>query len=52
MVSITCPQDFIFFNFELNLGIDISSIQVNITLEWLSDDLVDGKSTLVLAMAW
>ena len=31
---------------------DILSIQVNITLEWMPEDHVDGKSTLIQVMAW
>ena len=34
------------------LEIDISSIQLNIGLEQMPGDLVDGKSTLVQVMAW
>ena len=39
--------------FKPNLGIysDILSIQININLEWMPEDLVDGKSTLVQVMA-
>ena len=33
-------------------GIDILSIQINITLKWMSEDLIDGKSTLFQVMAW
>ena len=29
-------------NFKSNLGIDVLSVQVNITLEWMPEDLVDG----------
>ena len=32
-------------NFKHNLGIDILSIQVNITLEWMPEDLIDEKLT-------
>ena len=40
-------------DFEQNLEFAISSIQVNITLEWMPDDLIDdGKSTLLEFMAW
>ena len=31
--------------------VDVSSIQVNNTLECVSEDLVDGKSTLVVAIS-
>ena len=33
------------------MEIDILSIQVDITLEWMPEDLVGGKSTLVQVMA-
>ena len=39
-------------NFKHNLGNDISSIQVNITLEWMPEDFFDVKSALVQVMAW
>ena len=29
------------------MGIDILSIQVNIALEWMPEDIVDGKSSLL-----
>ena len=34
------------------VGIGILSIQVNITLEWIPEDIVDIESTLVKVMAW
>ena len=34
------------------MGIDILSIQMNIILGWMPEDLIDGKSTLVQVMAW
>ena len=34
------------------MGVDIFDIQVNNTLEWMAEDLVDGKLTLVQAVAW
>ena len=40
------------FYFKHNLGIDILSIQVNINLEQMPDDLTDGQSTLVQILAW
>ena len=42
-----CGGDFKCVNFKHNLCIDILSIQVNITLEWMPEELVDGKWTLV-----
>ena len=47
-----CDCDFKCVNFKYNLGIDKSSIQANITLEWMPEDLADGKSSLVQVMAW
>ena len=44
--------DFYYANFKQNLGIDILSIQVKTTLEWMPEDLTDGKSKLVQVMAW
>ena len=44
--------DFKYMNFKHNLGIDILSIKGNVTLEWISEDLVDGRSTLDRVMAW
>ena len=38
-------------NFKHNLWIDILSIQVNITPEWMPGDSIDGKSTSVQVMA-
>ena len=38
-----CGSDFQYVNFKHNLGIDILSIQENITQEWMPEDLVDGK---------
>ena len=40
-----CGCNFKCINFKHKLGIDILSIQVNFTLEWLPEDLVDCKST-------
>ena len=34
------------------MGIDISIIQLNATLGWIAEDLVDGKLTSVHVMAW
>ena len=31
---------------------DTLSIQENITLEWMSEDVNDGKSTLIQVMSW
>ena len=39
-------------NFKHNLGIDILSIQVNITFEWITEDPTAGNSTLGQVMAW
>ena len=39
-------------NFKHNFWADILSIQVNIFLVWMWDDLIDGKSTLGQLMAW
>ena len=47
-----CVCDFKYVNFKHNFGIVILSIEVTITLEWMLEDLVDGKSTLVQVMAW
>ena len=38
--------------FQTHLGIDIWGILVNITLEWMPENPVDGKSTLFQVMAW
>ena len=35
-----------------NLGIDILIIKENITLQWMLEDLVNGKTNLVQVMAW
>ena len=35
--------EFWWVNFEHNFGIDILSIQINITLEWMPEDLIDGS---------
>ena len=40
------------YKFETQLGDDILGIHVNISLEWLLDSLIDGKSALVQVMAW
>ena len=34
------------------MGISGLSIQVNITLDWMPEDLDDGKPTLVQVMVW
>ena len=47
-----CGCDFKCEKFKCNMVIDIWSIQVNITLEWMSEDQIDDKSTLVQVMAW
>ena len=39
-----CGCDFKSINLKYNLWVDILSIQVYITLEWMPDDLVDGSS--------
>ena len=46
-----CDCDFKWVNLKHSLGIDVLSIPVNITLEWMPEDLIDGKSTLVQVMA-
>ena len=43
--------DFKCADLKYNWGIDILSIQVNITLKWMPEDLVDGKSTFIQVMA-
>ena len=30
-------------NFKHNFGIDVFSIQINITMEWVPEDIVDGN---------
>ena len=40
-------SDFKYMNFNHNLGIDILSTQINITLEWMPGDLVIGKTAWV-----
>ena len=47
-----CGYDFESVNFKYDLGIDILSIQINITLEWMPEDHIDGQPTLVQVMAW
>ena len=44
-----CGCDFIWVNFKHNVGVGVISVQVNTTMEWMSTDLVDGESTLVMA---
>ena len=53
-LSLTCGRDFWLW-FQLckhNFVIYILRIQPNIILEWMRDEIVVGKSTLVQAMAW
>ena len=50
--TLGCGCGFKCVNLKHNLGIDILSVQLNITLEWIPEDLVDVKSTLVQVMAW
>ena len=40
-------NDYKCVNFKHNLVIDMLRLQVNTTLKWMPEDLVDGKSTLV-----
>ena len=47
-----CGCDFKCVNYKHNLGIDILSIEINITLKWKTKDLVEGKPTFVQVMAW
>ena len=47
-----CDCGFKCVNFKHNLGIYILNNHVNITPEWMPEDVVDGKSTLVQIMAW
>ena len=47
-----CGYDFKCVDFKHNLGIDIFSIHVNITLELMPVDLIDSKLTLFQVMAW
>ena len=44
--------DLKYLHFKNNLRNDILSIYVGITLKWMSDDPLDGKSALVEVMAW
>ena len=39
-------------NFKLSFDIDILNMEVNITREWMSDDVVDDQSTPAQVMAW
>ena len=47
-----CGCDFKYIIFKHNLGINILSIQVDITVEWMPDDRIDFKTALVQVMAW
>ena len=47
-----CVCDFGSVNFKHDLGIDILSIKINITLEWMPEHLIYDMSTLVRVMAW
>ena len=47
-----CGCDFKWVNFKHNLGIGILSISINITLEWIPENLVDPKSIWGQVMAW
>ena len=47
-----CGWDFKCVKFKHNLKIEILNIQVNITLEWMPEDFIGDKSTLVQVMAW
>ena len=47
-----CGCHFKCVNFKHNLGVDILSVQVKSIMEWGTEDLADGKSTLVQVMAW
>ena len=47
-----CSYDFECAIVKHNLGVDSLSIHANIILEWMPEDLVEGKSTLVQVMAW
>ena len=38
-----CGFDFKCVNFKHNMGIDIRGIQININLEWMPEDLLDGN---------
>ena len=49
---VKCGYDLECVNYEHNLGIYILSNQVNITLEWMPEDVVDNKSTSVPVIAW
>ena len=40
-----------YINLKHDLGTDIFSILVNITLKLMPEDLIDGESTVVQAMA-
>ena len=56
MIELVVPRrresDFKCVNFKHKLEIDIFIIQVNVSLELMPEDHIDGKSTLVQVMAW
>ena len=47
-MDLAVPRKAVKFNHSLtHLEIDILNILVNITLEWMPEDLIDSKSTLI-----
>ena len=47
-----CHWDFKGESFKHNFGVDMLGIQINLTLEWMPEDLIHGQSTLIEVMAW
>ena len=52
LFSERCDCDLKCVNLRHNMGVDILSIKVNISQEWMSEDHVGGKSTLLQVMGW
>ena len=48
----SCGHDFKCVNFKHNLRTDILSIQINIMLDWITEDFFGDKSTLFQVMVW
>ena len=51
-INLLSPARYSCANSKHNMGIHILRVQINLTLEWMPEDLVYDKSTLVLVVAW
>ena len=47
-----CGCDLKLLHFKHNWRVDILHTQANISLEWIPEDLIEGKSTLVEVIGW